>query len=118
MIKEDEKALKKPRTAQEPNMKISKKRKLSIVPSSEPKAGEEALSTPSAAEVAEILKVMTDFPPFKLLSPLGSELTQFLQKKGHPLALEEKVKEQKKRQIVNVMQPLNKHRLQLRWLKL
>jgi hypothetical protein len=78
LIKEDEKVLKKPRTAQEPNMAISKKRKLSIVPYSEPKAGEEAPLMPSAAEVAEILKVMTDSPPFKLLSPLGSELTQFL----------------------------------------
>jgi hypothetical protein len=78
LIKEDEKALKKPRTAQEPKIAISKKRKLNIVPSSDPKAGEEAPSTPSVAEVAEILKVITDSPPFKLLSPLGSELTQFL----------------------------------------
>jgi hypothetical protein len=97
LIKEDEKALKKPRTAQELKMAISKKRKLSIVPSSEPKAGEEAPSTPSTTEVAEILKVMTDSSPFKLLSPLGSELTKFLQKKVQPLAAEEKVKEQKKR---------------------
>jgi hypothetical protein len=103
LIKEDEKALKKTRTTQEPKMTISKKRKLSIVPPSEPKAGEEAPPTPSAAEVAEILKVMTDSPPFKLLSPLGSELTKFLQKKGQPLASEEKVKDQKKRRIVNVM---------------
>jgi hypothetical protein len=78
LIRDDEKALKKPRTAQEPKMAIPKKRKLSIVPSSEPKAGEEAPSTPSVIEVAEILKVMTDSPPFKLLSPLGSELTKFL----------------------------------------
>jgi hypothetical protein len=68
--------LKKTGTAQEPKMAISKKRKLSIVPSFELKVGEEAPSTPSAAEVAEILKVMTDSPPFKLLSPLGSELTK------------------------------------------
>jgi hypothetical protein len=78
LIKEDENALKKPRTAQEPKMAIYKKRKLNIVPSFEAKAVEEAPSTPSTAEVAEILKVMTDSPPFKLLSPLGSELTQFL----------------------------------------
>jgi hypothetical protein len=108
LIKEDEKALKKTRTAQEPKMAISKKRKLSIVPSSEPKAGEEAPSTPSAAEVAEILKVMTDSPPLKLLSPLGSELTKFLQKKGQPSAAEEKLKEQKKRRIVNVIQALER----------
>jgi hypothetical protein len=104
LIKEDEKALKKPRTAQEPNMAISKKRKLNIVPSSELEAEKETPSTPSIAKVAEILKVMTDSPPFKLLSPLGSELTQFLQKKGQPSATKEKVKEPKKRRIVNVMQ--------------
>jgi hypothetical protein len=34
LIKEDEKALKKPRTAQEPKIAISKSEKLSIVPSS------------------------------------------------------------------------------------
>jgi hypothetical protein len=87
-------------------MAISKKRKLSIVPYSEPKAGEEAPSTPSATEVAEILKVMTNSPPFKMISPLGSELTKFLQKRGQPSAAEKKVKEQKKRRIVNVMQAI------------
>jgi hypothetical protein len=50
LIKEDEKALKKPRTSQEPKIAISKKRKLIIVPSSEPKAGEEPPSMPFAAE--------------------------------------------------------------------
>jgi hypothetical protein len=89
-------------------MAISKKRKLSIVPSSEPKMGEKAPLTPSAAEVAEILKVMTDSPPSKLLSPLRSELTAFLQKRGQPSAVEEKVKEQKKRRIVNVMQAIER----------
>jgi hypothetical protein len=89
-------------------MAISKKRKLSIVPYSEPKAGEEAPSTPSATEVAEILKVMTNSPPFKMISPLGSELTNFLQKRGQPSAAEKKVKEQKKRQIVNVMQAIER----------
>jgi hypothetical protein len=77
LVKEDEKALKKPRTAKEPKIVISKKRKLNIVPSSEPEVEKETPSTPSAAEVAEILKVMSDSPPSKLLSPLGSELTQF-----------------------------------------
>jgi hypothetical protein len=106
LIKEDEKALKKPRIAQEPKMAISKKRKISIVPSFEPKAGEEAPSTPFPTEIAEIMKVMTDSPPFKLLSPLGSELTKILQKKVQPSAAEEKVKEQKKRRIVNVVQAI------------
>jgi hypothetical protein len=107
-IKEDEKALKKPRTAEEPKIAISKKRKLNIVPSSEPEVEKETPSMPFAAEVVEILKVMADSPPFKLLSPLGSELTQFLQKKGQPSATEEKVKEPKKRRIVNVMQAIER----------
>jgi hypothetical protein len=68
--------------------------------------GEEAPSTPSATKVAKFLKVMTESPPFKLLSPLGSELTKFLQRKEQPSATKEKVKEQKKRRIVNVMQAI------------
>ena len=43
---------------------------------------EGAPSTPSAAEVEEILKVMTKSLPIKLLSPLGPELTMLFQKKG------------------------------------
>jgi hypothetical protein len=101
LVKEDEKILKKAKSAPETKEAISKKRKLDITPSAEPKVderGEEAPSTPSVTEVAEILKVMTDSPHFKLLSPLWSELTQFFQKK------EQHVEEQKKRQIVNMMQ--------------
>jgi hypothetical protein len=99
--------LKKAKTAPEPKVTIYKKRKLDITPSAEPKVdetGEEAPSTPSSAEVAKILKVMTDSPHFKLLSPLGPELTQFLQKKEQPSAVKEKVEGQKKQRIVNVMQ--------------
>jgi hypothetical protein len=65
--------LKKTKTAPKPKATISKKRKLGTTPSSGPKideTGEEALSTPSVAEVAEILKAMTESSPFKLLSPL------------------------------------------------
>ena len=58
---------------------------------------DEAPSTPSAAEVAEILKVMTDSLPIKLLSPLGPELgMKFLQKKDQPSAAKEKAEGQKK----------------------
>jgi hypothetical protein len=84
VVKEDEFFLKKTKTAPEPKATISKKRKLDTTPSSEPKVGEtekEAPSMPSVAEVAEILKVMTESPRFKLLSPLGTELTKFLQRK-------------------------------------
>jgi hypothetical protein len=59
-------------------------------------------SSPTAAEVAEILKVMTESPPFKLISTLRSELTNLLQKMKVPSATEEKVGGQKKRRIVNV----------------
>jgi hypothetical protein len=85
LIKEDEKILKKAKTAPEPKATSSKKRRLDTTPSAEPKMDEteEAPSTPSAAKVAEILKVMTDSLPIKLLSPLGPELTKFLQKKSN-----------------------------------
>jgi hypothetical protein len=109
LVKEDEFFLKKTKIALELKATISKKRKPDIVPSSEPKigeTGEEAPSTPSAAKVAEILKVMIESPPFKLLSPLGSELTKILQRKEQPLTTKERVKDQKKRRIVNVMQAI------------
>ena len=72
-LKEDEKALKKAKTSPEPKATISKKRKLDQIPSTEPKVNEAAEKTPpssSVVEVVEILKVMTESPPFKLLSPL------------------------------------------------
>jgi hypothetical protein len=47
---------------------------------------EETPSTPPTAEVVEILKVMTESLPIKLLSPLGPELTKLLQKKDEPSA--------------------------------
>jgi hypothetical protein len=51
---------------------------------------------------------MTESPPFKLLSSLGLELTKLLQRKETPSATEEKIEGQKKRQIVNVMQEIEK----------
>jgi hypothetical protein len=80
-VKADKEALKK--VALEPKAPAPKKRKLEEIPSAEPKV-DEALektlspSLPSAAEVSDILKVMTASPPFKLLSPLGLELTNLL----------------------------------------
>jgi hypothetical protein len=103
--------LKKAKSAPEPKAAISKKRKLDTTPSAEPKVdetGEEAPSMPSAAEVAEILKVMTDSLPIKLLSPLGPELTKFLQKKDQPSVAKEKAEGQKKWRIFNVMQDIER----------
>jgi hypothetical protein len=90
MVKEDE-ALKKRKSNPEPKMVISKKRRAATL---EPKAAEieeETPSTPSAAEVEEILKVMTKSLPIKLLSPLGPQLTKLLQKKDEPSAAKKAV---------------------------
>jgi hypothetical protein len=99
-VKEDEKALKKVKTALELKATISKKRKLDQIPSTEPKVDEAAKKIPPlpfAVEVVEILKVMTESPPFKMLSPLGLELTKLLQRTETPSATEEKIEGQKKR---------------------
>jgi hypothetical protein len=45
---------------------------------------------PLAAEIVEILKVMTKSLPIKLLSPLGPELMKLLQKEDQPSAIKEK----------------------------
>jgi hypothetical protein len=107
MVKEDEKILKKRKTTPEPKVAALKKRKAEI---SEPKVTEveeETPSTPPAAEVAEILKVMTESLPIKLLSPLGPELTKLLQKKDEPSATK-KVVRQKKRRIGTVMEAIER----------
>jgi hypothetical protein len=68
---------------------------------------EEIPSTPPAAEVTEILKVMTESLPIKLLSPLGPELTKLLQKKDEPSATK-KVDGQKKRKIGTIMEAIER----------
>ncbi len=50
---------------------------------SAPKAEEETAATPSATDVEEILKVMTESLPVKL-SPLGPHLTKLFQKEKEP----------------------------------
>jgi hypothetical protein len=66
---------------------------------------EETPSTPSATEVEEILKVMTEALPIKMLSPLGPQLTKLLQKKDESPAAKKAVG-QKRRRIVTVMQAI------------
>jgi hypothetical protein len=91
MIKEDEKILKKKKSSLEPKVTTSKKRKTATPEPKVAEIEEEAPSTPSAAEVEEILKVMTESLPIKLLSPLGPELTKLLQKKDEPSATKKAV---------------------------
>jgi hypothetical protein len=62
--------------------------------------------SPSAAEVSEILKVMTESIPFALLSPLRLDLTSLLQSKETAPSAEEKAGGQKKRRMINVMQAI------------
>jgi hypothetical protein len=78
MVKEDEKILKKRKSSPEPKVATLKKRKVATPEPKVTEVEEETPSMPPAAEVAEILKVMTESLPIKLLSPLGLELTKLL----------------------------------------
>jgi hypothetical protein len=61
---------------------------------------EETPSTPSVADVEEILKVMTESLPITL-SPMGPHLTKLLQRKGEPSAAK-KSAGPKRRRIITV----------------
>jgi hypothetical protein len=79
LAKKDKEISEKRKLSPEPKIAAPKKRKAA---SPEPKTSgqeEEAPATPSAAEVEEILKVMTEPLPIKL-SPLAPELAKFFQK--------------------------------------
>jgi hypothetical protein len=56
-VEEDEKALKKAKTAPEPKPTISKKRKLDQVPSTEPKVDEAAEKTPPSSSATEVVEI-------------------------------------------------------------
>jgi hypothetical protein len=82
-VKEDQETLKKRKTVPEPKVSAPKKRKLAEKSSEKTKMQDVPKQTASpslssAAEVSEILKVMTESFPFALLSPLGLELTSLL----------------------------------------
>jgi hypothetical protein len=83
----------------------SKKRKTATPEPKMAEIEEGAPSTPSAAEVEEILKVMTESLPIELLSPLGPHLTKLLQKKDEPSAAKKAVGP-KKRRIVTIIQAI------------
>jgi hypothetical protein len=76
MVKEDEKTLKKRKFSPELKLTALKKRKAAAPEPKMTEVEEETPSTPPAAEVEEILKVMTKSLPIKLLSPLGLDLTR------------------------------------------
>jgi DNA primase len=105
MVKEDEEAVKKRKSSPEPRVATSKKRRAATPESKAAEIEEETPSTRFAAEVEEILKVMTESLPIKLLSPLGPQLTKLLQKKDKP-SIAKKAVGPKKRRIVIVMQAI------------
>jgi hypothetical protein len=100
MIEEDEKALKKKKSSPEPKVAVPKKRKASVAKPKATDIEEEIPSTPPAADVEEILKVMTESLPLKL-SPLGPQLMKLLQKKEEPAAIKKPAK--KRQRIITVI---------------
>jgi hypothetical protein len=109
MVKEDEKASKKTKTTPKLKLAVSKKRKAEAPKPKVTEATEETPSTPPAAEIADILKVMNESLPIKLLSPLGPELTKLLQKKDEPSTTKEKADGQKNEELLMSCKPLNGH---------
>jgi hypothetical protein len=77
MVKEDEEILKKRKLSPEPKAVAPKKREVVAPKKKATDMGEETPSTPSAADVEEILKVMTESLPIKL-SPPRPHLTKLL----------------------------------------
>jgi hypothetical protein len=86
-VKEDQEALKKMKTATEPKTLTPKKRKPAAESLEKTKTQDVLKPTASpsysAAELSEILKVMTESFPFTPLRPLGLELTSLLQKRRY-----------------------------------
>jgi hypothetical protein len=92
MVKEDAEILKKRKLSPELKAVAPKKRKVAAPKQKATDTEEETPSTPSAANVEEILKVMTESLPIKL-SPLEPHLTKLLQKEPSASLLGQKNKE-------------------------
>jgi hypothetical protein len=82
-MKDDEEKLKNKKLKPEPKTDASKKRKATTPKQKVTDIEEETAATPSATNVEEILKVMTESLPIKL-SPLGPHLTKLFQKEKEP----------------------------------
>jgi hypothetical protein len=99
-MKDDEEQLKKKKLKPEPKTDVSKKRKAIAPKQKAIDEEEETATTPSATDVEEILKVMTESLPVKL-SPLGPHLTKLFQKEKEP-AKTKKADKPKKQRIITV----------------
>jgi hypothetical protein len=104
MVKEDEENLKKRKLSPEPKAVAPKKRKDAAPKQKVTDIEEETPATPSATDVAEILKVMTESLPIKL-SPLAPHLTKLFQKKKEP-SIAKKAAGPKKRRIITVTEAI------------
>jgi hypothetical protein len=100
LVKKDEEILKKRKLSSQPKIAAPKKRKATAPKQKTTDIGEEAPVTPPAADVEEILKVMTESLPIKI-SPLGPHLTKLFQKEKESSAAE-KPAEPKKHRIIQV----------------
>jgi hypothetical protein len=96
--KDNEEQLKKKKLKPEPKTDASKKRKATSLKQKATDEEEETAATPSATDVEEILKVMTDSLPVKL-SPLGPHLTKLFQKEKEPAKTKRAVRPKKQRII-------------------
>jgi hypothetical protein len=104
MVKEDEENLKKKKLSPEPKAVAPKKRKAAAPKQKAIDIEEETPATPSATNVEEILKVMTESLPIKL-SPLAPHLTKLFQKKKEP-SIAKKAARPKKRRIITVTEAI------------
>jgi hypothetical protein len=102
LVKKDEETLKKRKLSPKPKIAASKKKKAAALKQKTTGTEDEAPSTSPAADVEEILKVMTKSLPVKL-SPLGPHLTKLFQKEKEPLVAK-KPDEPKKRRIIHVVE--------------
>jgi hypothetical protein len=106
LVKDDEEKLKKRKLRPELKTDASKKRKVAAPKKKATVIEEETAATPSATDVEEILKVMTETLPIKL-SPVGPHLTKLFQKEKEP-SLTKKVTGPKKRRIVTVTEVIER----------
>jgi hypothetical protein len=104
MVKEDEEILKRKKSSPEPKAAAPKKRKVVAPKTKTTKIEEETPSTPSATDVEEILKVMTESLPITL-SPLGPHLTKLLQKNGN-LSAAKKSDGPKRQRIITMIEAI------------
>jgi hypothetical protein len=98
LVKKDKEIFEKRKPSPEPKIATSKKRKVTAPKPKTSGHEEEAPATPSAADVEEILKVMTEPLPIKL-SPLAPQLIKLFQKEKEPSATKSPAKLKKQRII-------------------